>query len=144
MSTPAHLEMQPLIDYITARVKHVRTWPDGMLFCLLAWYARRGWLVAINDETGAIVALGAARPVAADCDPAAEPWAADPAGPRVWIQLAAADSPRWLRLLWAQLLIRLGPREMVGYQRGPDRERARWYPFGIFEQKLILNPHFSP
>ena len=122
-----------LSAYIVRHWEPSRLWDKSQLVPWVDWFVDDHRIATVS-EGGRVVGLGMCRALK-DQEEHTQPYAHDEDGPHAWIDLFISQDKKVGSILWDALLVRLGQRETLGFQRHAKQNRkARFHNFTQMER----------
>lgn len=122
------------VDFLCEHCETLAGWPEGRLQAWVQFSLAKRRMVALRDETGKIVAVGAARCLT-DRSKQTDWYHHRETGDLVFVDFVVSAVPGGVRGLWMALKHRFRDRDRVAFRRLRD-DRTREYNLKQFERRL--------
>lgn len=114
-------EFSNILDYLLVHDRVYRKWPEPTFIAWVKWYYEKGFIVTCKYSDGDIMGLVMIRPVMEPQD-AFDTYNFDYEGRTLYVAELICTASEAMLPLAAQVIKRFGERELVCWQRVPDKK----------------------
>jgi hypothetical protein len=138
-----HPHIRKATKFIFDHYDPVKQWGWPIACGWVNWHACKGFMATIIDQqTGKIVAVGIARPVAKPSDGLID-YEYDEDGRHVFVDLILSTNPIGLAGIWAIFRNRFGERESISFFRHSET-RLRTHNVKAMQRKVLSKKSYEP